>query len=47
MRLRAIPSSRPGDVEVQASEIVILNDAGRCRSNFDASDEALAAEDLR
>jgi aspartyl-tRNA synthetase len=36
-----------GDVEVQAIEIVILNDARTLPFQLDASDDALAAEDLR
>ena len=36
-----------GHVEVQATEIVILNDARTLPFQLDASDEALAAEDLR
>jgi len=41
------PKLATGDVEVQASEIVILNDARTLPFQLDASDEALAAEDLR
>jgi aspartyl-tRNA synthetase len=41
------PKLVTGDVEVQASEIVILNDARTLPFQLDASDEALAAEDLR
>ena len=36
-----------GDVEVQATEIIVLNDARTLPFQLDASDEALAAEDLR
>jgi aspartyl-tRNA synthetase len=41
------PKLTTGDVEVQATEIVILNDAKTLPFQLDASDEALAAEDLR
>src|SRR5438132_2373687 len=41
------PKLATGDVEVQASEIVILNDARTLPFQLDASDEALASEDLR
>src|SRR3989475_11832279 len=41
------PKLATGDVEVQASEIIILNDARTLPFQLDASDEALAAEDLR
>jgi aspartyl-tRNA synthetase len=41
------PKLASGDVEVQATEIVILNDARTLPFQLDASDEALAAEDLR
>ena len=41
------PKLATGDVEVQATEIVILNDAKTLPFQLDASDEALAAEDLR
>src|SRR5215831_11197196 len=49
--LRAENSRNPklatGDVEVQATEIIILNDARTLPFQLDAPDEALAAEDLR
>jgi len=41
------PKLSTGDVEVQANEIVILNDARTLPFQLDASDEALASEDLR
>jgi len=41
------PKLATGDVEIQATEIVILNDARTLPFQLDASDEALAAEDLR
>jgi aspartyl-tRNA synthetase len=41
------PKLTTGDVEVQASEIVILNDARTLPFQLDASEDALAAEDLR
>src|SRR5437870_360295 len=41
------PKLATGEVEVQATEIVILNDARTLPFQLDASDEALAAEDLR
>lgn len=41
------PKLATGDVEVQATEIVILNDARTLPFQLDASGEALAAEDLR
>jgi aspartyl-tRNA synthetase len=41
------PKLATGDVEVQATEIVILNDARTLPFQLDSSDEALAAEDLR
>ena len=41
------PKLGTGDVEVQAREIVILNDARTLPFQLDASDEALASEDLR
>jgi aspartyl-tRNA synthetase len=41
------PKLATGDVEVQASEIIILNDARTLPFQLDLSDEALAAEDLR
>ena len=41
------PKLGTGDVEVQANEIVILNDARTLPFQLDASDEALASEDLR
>ena len=41
------PKLATGDVEVQATEIVILNDAKTLPFQLDASDESLAAEDLR
>src|SRR5438132_7859033 len=41
------PKLGTGDVEVQAREIVILNDARTLPFQLDASDEALAGEDLR
>src|SRR2546429_1836338 len=41
------PKLTSGDVEVQATEIVILNDARTLPFQLDASDESLAAEDLR
>src|ERR1041384_6780694 len=41
------PKLTTGDVELQATEIVILNDARTLPFQLDASDESLAAEDLR
>lgn len=41
------PKLITGEVEVQATEIVVLNDARTLPFQLDASDEALAAEDLR
>src|SRR5438132_479227 len=41
------PKLATGDVEVQATEIIILNDARTLPFQLDASGEALAAEDLR
>ncbi|MFN2579029.1 MAG: aspartate--tRNA ligase [Pyrinomonadaceae bacterium] len=41
------PKLATGDVEVQATEVVILNDARTLPFQLDASDESLAAEDLR
>src|SRR5215471_11770175 len=41
------PKITTGDVEVQATELVILNDARTLPFQLDASDESLAAEDLR
>jgi len=41
------PKLASGDVEVQATEIIILNDARTLPFQLDASDESLAAEDLR
>src|SRR5436309_9518003 len=41
------PKLATGDAEVQATEIVILNDARTLPFQLDASDESLAAEDLR
>jgi aspartyl-tRNA synthetase len=41
------PKITTGDVEVQATEIVILNDARTLPFQLDATGEALAAEDLR
>ncbi|HMH42682.1 MAG TPA: aspartate--tRNA ligase [Pyrinomonadaceae bacterium] len=41
------PKLATGDVEVQATEIIILNDAKTLPFQLDASDESLAAEDLR
>ncbi|HBB94265.1 MAG TPA: aspartate--tRNA ligase [Blastocatellia bacterium] len=41
------PKLATGDVEIQAAEIVILNDAKTLPFQLDASDESLAAEDLR
>src|SRR5438046_1579948 len=41
------PKLATGDVEVQASEIIILNDARTLPFQLDASGDALAAEDLR
>ena len=41
------PKLATGDVEVQATEIVILNDARTLPFQLDASGEALAAEDVR
>src|SRR5438128_117144 len=41
------PKLATGDVEVQATEIIILNDARTLPFQLDASDESLAAEDLR
>src|SRR5205809_706848 len=41
------PKLSTGDIEVQVSEIFILNDARTLPFQLDASEEALAAEDLR
>lgn len=41
------PKLATGEVEVQANEIVVLNDARTLPFQLDASDETLAAEDLR
>src|SRR5437762_11130394 len=41
------PKLASGDVEVQATEIVILNDARTLPFQLDAAEETLAAEDLR
>ncbi len=41
------PKLASGDVEVQATEIIILNDARTLPFQLDVSDESLAAEDLR
>jgi len=41
------PKLTTGEVEVQAEEIVILNDARTLPFQLDSSEEALAAEDLR
>ena len=41
------PKLVTGDVEVQATEIIILNDARTLPFQLDVSDESLAAEDLR
>ncbi len=41
------PKLASGDIEVQATEIIILNDARTLPFQLDASDESLAAEDLR
>jgi len=41
------PKLATGDVEVQATEIIILNDARTLPFQLDAADESLAAEDLR
>src|SRR5215813_10840816 len=41
------PKLTTGDVELQASEIVVLNDARTLPFQLDASADALAAEDLR
>jgi aspartyl-tRNA synthetase len=41
------PKLATGNVEVQASELMVLNDARTLPFQLDASDEALAAEDLR
>src|SRR5438874_3682794 len=41
------PKLATGDVEVQATEIVILNDARTLPFQLDASEAALAAEHLR
>src|SRR5437588_1807840 len=41
------PKLATGDVEVQATEVVILNDARTLPFQLDASDDSLAAEDLR
>ncbi len=41
------PKLATGEVEVQATEIVVLNDARTLPFQLDASDESLAAEDLR
>ncbi|MGZ8844628.1 MAG: aspartate--tRNA ligase [Pyrinomonadaceae bacterium] len=41
------PKLATGEVEVQATEIVVLNDARTLPFQLDASEETLAAEDLR
>src|SRR2546423_264218 len=41
------PKLATGEVEVQATEILILNDARTLPFQLDAADESLAAEDLR
>src|SRR5947207_2626018 len=41
------PKLVTGDVEVQATEIIILNDARTLPFQLDVADESLAAEDLR
>src|SRR5215831_9332898 len=41
------PKLATGEVEIQATEIVILNDARTLPFQLDASGDALAAEDLR
>src|SRR5947199_5685334 len=41
------PKLTTGEVEVQATEIVILNDARPLPFQLDASDNVLASEDLR
>jgi len=41
------PKLATGDVEVQATEIVVLNDARTLPFQLDAADDSLAAEDLR
>ena len=41
------PKLATGDVEVQATEVVILNDARTLPFQLDASDDSLASEDLR
>src|SRR5581483_1772123 len=41
------PKLATGEVEVQASEIIILNDARPLPFQLDASDNTLASEDLR
>src|SRR5437762_5800515 len=41
------PKLATGDIEVQATEIVILNDARTLPFQLDASEDVLAAEDLR
>src|SRR2546423_5619989 len=41
------PKLATGEVELQATEIVILNDAKTLPFQLDAADESLAAEDLR
>src|SRR5437763_1203378 len=41
------PKLATGEVEVQATEIIILNDARTLPFQLDAADESLAAEDLR
>src|SRR3989454_5926890 len=41
------PKLATGDVEVQANEIVILNDARTLPFQLDASDDTLASEDVR
>jgi len=41
------PKLETGDVEVQANQIAILNDARTLPFQLDASEDALAAEDLR
>src|SRR6266566_5326199 len=41
------PKLASGDIEVQATEIIILNDARTLPFQLDAADESLASEDLR
>ena len=41
------PKLETGDVEVQATELIVLNDARTLPFQLDASDDSLAAEDLR